>query len=278
MSLIKTVGAYLGYATSHGVGTTKNEYPQLVLQCEATHYYDEDIDDYVEITEDTELRAYLVLYGKDQKPLRNCEQVKNVFGWDGLSFQTLAEMPLHETRFLFRVEENDYNPDNTTLQISWIDSDDASPTRQISSLDTKSLKGLDAKFGLTKVGKKTDTPKPTGKPKPPKTTKKKDTKKVEEKKEPETVTDVTNSGPPAPAPIKGEPDPAVGKKTGSTTREDAWDYIEEQIPEAALSAEDRAIAWNKAIETIHHGPDDDTLTPGEWFLVQELVISEAIPY
>ncbi|KKM19385.1 hypothetical protein LCGC14_1656220, partial [marine sediment metagenome] len=79
-----------------------------------------------------------------------------------------------------------------------------------------------------------------------------------------------NAGPPAPV--------TKEKKTGSTTRDDAWAYIEEQIPEAALSAEDRAIAWNKAIETIHHGPDDDTLTPGEWFLIQELVISEAIPY
>ncbi len=269
MSLIDRVGTYLGYATSHGVNENRNGYAQLDLQCEATHYYDGDVEDYVEVT-DQELRAYLVLYGKERKPLRNCEQAKKVFGWDGHSFQDLAEMEISKIRFLFRVKENEWEG-NINYKVDWVDVDTASPTQQISSLDTKGLQSLDAKFGLAKVGKKTDTPKPTGKPKPPKaSTKKKDTKKAEVKKEPEKSLDVTNAGPPAPV--------TKEKKTGSTTREDAWKYIEEQIPEAALSEEDRATAWNKAIETIHHGPDDDTLTPGEWFLVQELVISEAIPY
>ena len=269
MSLIDKVGTFLGYAPIHGVDTTKNGYPQLILQCVATHYYDEDVEDYVEVT-DQELRAYLVLYGKDGKPIRNCEQVKKVFDWDGLSFQALAEKDISETRFLFRVEENTYN-ENTTLQVSWIDVDTASPTRQISSLNTKDLQSLDTRFGLAKVAKKGDKKKPTGKPTVPGASKKKTTKKAEVKKEPETVADVTNSGPPAPAP-KEE------KKTGSTTREDAWAYIKDQVPEAALSEEGLGIAWTKAVETIHHGPDDDTLTPGEWFLVQELIISENIPF
>ncbi len=271
MSLIDRVGTFLGYAPIHGVDKSSGGFPQLVLQCEATHYYDEEVEDYVEVT-DQELRAYLVLYGSKGKPIRNCEQVKKVFGWDGLSFQALAEMDLSETRFLFRVEENTYEG-NTTLQVSWIDDDEASPTRQISSLDTKSLQGLDAKFGLAKVGKKTDKPKPTGKPKPPTTTKKKDTKKkVEEKTktETQTATEANASGPPAPV--------TKEEKTGSTTREDAWAYIEEQIPEAALSAEDRAIAWTEAIEKIHGGPDDDTLTPEEWFHVQTLIVGETIPF
>ena len=271
MSLIDRVGTYLGYAPIHGVDTTKNGYPQLILQCEASQYYDEDTEEWMEVT-DQELRAFLVLYGKEGKPLRNCEQAKKVFDWDGASFQALAEKDISEIRFLFRVEENTYD-DNTTLQISWIDIDTASPTRQISSLDTKALQGLDAKYGLAKVGKKTDKPTPKGKPKAPKTSTKKTTKKeLQEGAKTETKTATqANAGPPAPV-AKEE------KKTGSTTREDAWKYIEEQIPEAALSEEDRATAWNKAIETIHHGPDDDTLTPGEWFLVQELVISENIPF
>ncbi len=273
MSLIKAAGAYLGYATSHGVNESSGGFPQLVLQCEATHYYDENISDYVEIADDVaELRAYLVLYGKEGKPIRNCEQVKKVFGWDGLSFQALAEMPINETRFLFRVEDHEYEG-NTTLQVSWIDDDAASPTRQISSLDTKGLQNLDAKFGLAKVAKKTDKKKPAGKPTVPSASKKKTTKKAETQTATQAVTATEAiASSVAPAPVAKE------KKTGSTTRDDAWAYIEEQIPEAALSTEDRAIAWNKAIETIHHGPDDDTLTPGEWFLVQELVISEAIPY
>jgi hypothetical protein len=273
MSLIDKVGTFLGYAPIHGVDTTKKGYPQLVLQCEASHYYDEDVEDYVEVTEQ-ELRAYLVLYGKEGKPIRNCEQVKKVFDWDGLSFQALAEKDISEIRFLFRVEENTYE-DNTTLQVSWIDVDTASPTRQISSLDTKDLQKLDAQFGLAKVGKKTDKKKPTGKPTVPgaskKNTTKKDTKKkVEEKTEAQTATEATASGPPAPV--------AREERTGSTTRDDAWAYIEEQIPEAALSTDDRAIAWTKAIEKIHNGPDDDTLTGEEWFKVQELILSENLPF
>lgn len=271
--LIDRVGTFLGYAPIHGVGTSSGGFPQLVLQCEATHYYDEEVEDYVEVTEQ-ELRAFLVLYGKNGKPIRNCEQVKKVFGWDGLSFQTLAEMDLSETCFLFRVEENTYE-DNTTLQISWIDVDTASPTRQISSLDTKDLQKLDAQFGLAKVGKKTDKKKPTGKPTVPGASKKKTTKK-EDTKNKETATEATASGPPAPAPK--EEQKIVEEKTGSTTREDAWKYIEEQIPKAALSDEARATAWNEAIEKIHGGPDDDTLTPEEWFKVQQLIISEEIPF
>lgn len=277
MSLIDKVGTFLGYAPIHGVDTTKNGYPQLILQCEASHYYDEDVEDYVEIT-DQELRAFLVLYGKEGKPLRNCEQAKKVFNWDGLSFQALAEMDISEIRFLFRVEENTYEG-NTTLQISWIDVDTASPTRQISSLDTKDLQKLDAQFGLAKVGKKTEKKKPTGKPAPPKaSTKKKDTKK---KVGTQTATETVASSPPAPTP-KATPEELAATtpeaKTGSTIREDAWAYIEEQIPEAALSTEDRATAWNEAIEKIHGGPDDNTLTGEEWFQVQELITNEYIPF
>lgn len=275
MSLIDKVGTFLGYAPVHGVDQTKNGYPQLVLQCEATHYYDEEVEDYVEVT-DQELRAYLVLYGAKGKPLRNCEQAKKVFGWDGLSFQALAEMDISETRFLFRVEENTYEG-NTSLRVSWIDNDEASPTRQISSLDTKSLQGLDAKFGLAKVGKKTDKKKPAGTPKPPKaSTKKKDTKKAVCATETQTVTvaaaeEKKPSGSPAPAAKKEE-------RVGSTTRDAAWAYIEEQIPEAKLSSEKRAEAWTLAIQEIHGGPDDDTLTGEEWFQVQQYVCDEEIPF
>ena len=281
MSLIKQVGTYLGFATSHGVNQSSGGFPQLVLQCEATHYYDEEISEYVKIADDVnELWAYLVLYGKNGKPIRNCEQVKKTFEWDGQSFQALAEMDLSNTRFLFRVEENTYEG-NTTVQVSWIDKDDADPTRQVSSLDTKDLQNLDAKFGLAKVGKKTDKKKtPTGKPTVPGASKKADAKKkvsAEKTKveaETQTATEATASGPPAPAPASAKKE----EKTGSTTREAAWEYIAESIPKKALSDEDRANAWNEAIEKVHGGPDDDTLTGAEWFQVQEIILGENIPF
>ncbi|KKN64859.1 hypothetical protein LCGC14_0486930 [marine sediment metagenome] len=283
--LIDKAGTYLGYAPIHGVDESSGGYPQLVLQCEATHFYDEEVEDYVEVS-DQELRAYLVLYGKEKKPLRNCEQVKKVFGWDGASFQALAEKDLTEIRFLFRVEPNTWDGE-TKLQVSWIDVDTASPTRQITSLDTKDLQSLDKKFGLVMAGKKGETKvKPKGAPSVPKaSTKKADAKKVDKKKEnvsgltggtvDQTAADTppgsVTSSPSAPA-------PKVEEKTGKTTRDNAWAYIEEQIPEAALSADDRAVEWTKAIEKIHGGPDDDTLTPEEWFDVQTLIVSETIPF
>jgi len=266
--LIDKVGTYLGYALAHGVDESSGGYPQLVLDCQATHWYDPDVEGYVEV-EPRELRAWLVLYGKDQKPLFNCDSAKKVFGWDGLSFQVLAEMDISQTRFMFRVSENTYKADGS-MQVDGIDVDTASPTRNISSLDTKGLQALDAKFGLAKVAKKT-TPKakPTGAPKPPKAS----TKKVETLKPPRPA-------PTTPSVVLLKPGVGAAKeeKTGNTTRDDAWAYISEMIPERALSEEDRAVAWNEAIEKIHGGPDDDTLTGEEWFQVQELIIADNIPF
>ncbi len=277
MSLIDKVGTYLGYAPIHGMGVSSGGYPQLELQCEATHFYDEEVGDYVEVT-DQELRAFLVLYGKNQKPLRNNEQVKKVFGWDG-SFPKLATMDLSGTRFLFRVKENVWEGD-TNYKVDWINVDTASPTSQISSLDVKDLQALDVKYGIVTAGKKGVTkPKPTGKPSPPKTSTEKTTAKNKastKKTETKTATEAI-----APAPTTGPPIPVTKteeKKTGSTTREAAWEYIAESIPVAALSDEDRAVAWIEAIEKIHGGPDDETLTPEEWFAVQELVLSENLPF
>ncbi len=271
--LITQTGTYLGYASSHGVDQSSGGFPQLVLQCEATHFYDEEVEDYIEI-DPQELRAFLVLYGKDQKPLRNCEQVKKVFGWDGLSFQALAEMDLAQTRFLFRVAygEGQYAD---KIGVEWIDKDTASPTRQISSLDTKDLQNLDAKFGLTKVGVKSKTEKPVGKPKPPAVAKAPKTTKPKTPKAPKTEKPTAPASAPAPTSEVAE---EVPEKTGSTTREDAWNYICEQIPNRVLSADDKAVEWTKAIEKIHGGPDDDTLTGDEWFKVQTLIISETIPF
>ncbi len=274
MSLIKQAGTYLGFATSHGVNKNNNGYAQLDLQCEATHYYDEEVGEYIEIADDVnELRAYLVLYGKAGTPLRNCKQAKKVFGWDGFSFQTLAEMEINNIRFLFRVKENEWEG-NINYKVDWIDVETASPTNQISSLDTKDLQDLDAKFGLAKVGKKTDKKKPAGKPTVP-STPKKTTKKTTKKK------DLELAGPPAPvesAPMTATEAIAAEEKTGSTTRDAAWQYITDEIPEAALSINDRAIAWTKAIKTVHGGPDDDTLTEEEWFKVQQLIVKETIPF
>ncbi len=284
--LISEKGTYLGYATAHGVDKSSGGFPQLVIDCEATHMYDPEVEEYIEI-DPAILRAWLVLYGKDQKPLFNCDAAKKVFGWDGLSFQTLAEMDISQIRFMFRVSENTYKDDGS-MQIDGIDLDSAAPVRGISSLDTKDLQSLDATFGLAKVGKKTEPQKPAGKPKPPavgkasKTEKAPKTTKPKTSKAPKTSKPKNDcapaSAPPAPATEVYEAKVDEEEKTGSTTRDDAWNYIFEQIPERALSTDGKAVAWTEAIEKIHGGPDDDTLTGEEWFKVQTLIISETIPF
>jgi hypothetical protein len=273
--LIAEKGVYLGYVLSHGVDKSSGGFPQLVIDCEASHRYDEETEEYVEV-EAQELRAWLILYGKNQKPSFNCDAVKKVFGWDGMSFQTLAEMDLTETRFMFRVSENDYKADGS-MQIDGIDTEDASPTRGITSLDPKELQGLDAQYGLAKVAKKTG-PKaaPEGAPKPPTTKKKKKAVKKTKKKK---ATTKASAPAPAPAPVEEAAEEEVTEEsTGSTTRNDAWAYISEQIPEAALPTEERADVWNDAINKIHGGPDDDTLTGEEWFQVQEYIIDTHLPF
>ena len=259
MSLITQVGTYLGYASSHAVNESSGGYPQLELQCEATHYYDEEVGDYVEV-EDLELRAFLVLYGKNQKPIRNCEQVKKVFKWGG-SFPELATMDLKDTRFLFRVKENPWNGD-INYKVDWIDIDTASPTGQISSLDIKDLQALDIRYGIVSAGKKTDSkPKPTGSPKPPKAS----TKKT---KEPE------KSGPPSPAPATPPETKDEIPITGKTTRDGAWEAIADLVDPKTLSEEQLAIVWAKTIQDVHGGPDDDTLTENEWFKIQKIILDK----
>jgi hypothetical protein len=265
--LITEKGVYLGYVLAHGVDESSGGFPQLVIDCECSHRYDEETEEYVEV-EAQELRAWLILYGKNQKPSFNCDAVKKVFGWDGLSFQTLAEMDLTETRFMFRVSENDYKADGS-MQVDGIDSEDASPTRDISSMDAKGLQGMDAKWGLAKVAKKTGPKaKPGGAPKAPTTKKKKKAVKKTKKK----------AAPVPPPTEKATEEVASEEATGSTTRDDAWNYICEQIPEAALSEEDRPNVWTEAINKIHGGPDDDTLTGEEWFRVQEHIVDTHLPF
>jgi hypothetical protein len=143
-------GTFRGKALDWGVSETKKGYPQLVLNVQALEYYDEDAGTYIPWGEyDQTMTAYLVLYTKkDEKwdELLNAKQVKKVFGWDGRTFESLAEGKYGETIFLFRVEDSEYNG-TTSLKIQWIDTADANPVKTLPKYDTEKLKGLTAKFG-----------------------------------------------------------------------------------------------------------------------------------
>jgi hypothetical protein len=71
-----------------------------------------------------------------------------------------------DTLILFRVEPHEYNG-TTTLQVTWIDKADASPTKTLPKYDTAKLQGLTAKFsGVLSAAAPTPVAAkpPTGKP------------------------------------------------------------------------------------------------------------------
>ena len=165
---------YRGKFVDYGVSMSTGKFPQFVAELVALEAWDEEEQQWVDWSdvEENGIIAYLVLFGKKEETL-NCQQVKAVTGWDGLSFQTLAAMDLSEVGIQFRVEPNTYN-EKTSLQVAWIDVYDAIPGKSVRKLDAAELKGIDtqyasmlkqsaAKKAPAKAGKATTLPASPGK-------------------------------------------------------------------------------------------------------------------
>lgn len=183
MSKIKNEGNYRGHILSSGVGLTKNEYPQLIMevQAEEVHEQNETGGEWVPCEEPFEtIVAYLVLVDSTGAITKNAEQIQASLGWSGKSFSELNDTDYSDTTVQFRVEKNEYPPGTFKMQVSWLNPYDADPTRSITKLDKTALKNLNSKYGaaLRAFGKKTSTKaaaKPASTPKkssgPPKKTK-----------------------------------------------------------------------------------------------------------
>lgn len=143
-------GTFRGKLTEWGVSESKGGFPQFVAKLLALEYYDEEKGEYVPWVEyDQELPAYLILFTKKNEAWVEClnvAQIKKALGWDGQSFESLANGQYGETIVLFRVEPNEYNG-QTTLQVKWIDTADANPVKTLPKYDADKLKGLTAKLG-----------------------------------------------------------------------------------------------------------------------------------
>jgi hypothetical protein len=300
MMLIDRPGSFRGKITEAGVGETKNGYPQFICRLQATEFYDEQTQAWVDWSSfDQDIVAYLVLYTKDKqsgqwKELLNAQQLKKALGWDGTSFATLANGDYSNTPVLFRVETDTYNG-NESLKVSWIDAADANPTRQLTKFDSAKLAGLDSAFkGVlgTKAPVPASAKPPTGKPvtppkrgRPPKATP--TAGATAPSAAPASV--AAPSAPPVPASPaatppapSGSPKPTTPATTLPTecTKDEAWAAVCEH-PERVATVTDDKIAEMWLVEAEKFGKAEDAITPKEWALLRDRLIEAVtsdIPY
>ena len=257
MAKVDREGTFKGRFVEHGVGLTKNEYPQLVGDILLTEYYNEDTGEW-EAWEDFDQHTYpyLVLFGKDNKATLNCQQVKTALGWDGNSFTSLSEMDLSETVFQVRIEL-DFYKDTEQLKVNWIDHKDVEPGRKVSKLDAAKVKSLDAKY-TNKLGSTPAPSKPKGdKPKPKPTT-----GKTKKKAAPPST---GKKKAPAPAPATG------------CTKDEAWDAI--QDVDTVMNEQQVGEVWLATIDAVSSGGGEKELTGNGWATVKKNVIEKiGIPF
>ena len=284
MNAIDRPGTFRGRVTDHGVSETRNGFPQWVATIQALEFYDAS----GEMTENHEpgyvawgdfeqdMTAYLVLYTVDQKSetgwkeCLNAKQIKKVFGWNGLDFQGLADLKTSETLILFRVDDHEYNGQKS-LQVSWIDTADASPIKQLAKFDTAKLQGLTAKLGGALQGTApaaapAKAPAKAGTVKaPPKG------KKVQAPATNSSVVETTPTTAAAPVvPTVTTPTaPAITDKP--ETKDSAWASVSE-LKQKDITDEKLAEIW--IAEATKIGKPEDAFTADDWKTVKEAVLKQ----
>ena len=260
MSLINQTGFYHGVITDAGLSQSTNGFPQEVLALKATEVYDPDTETYLPADpEADEITAYLVLIDSKDRETKNCQQLKKIVQWDGASLVALSEMNMVDVPIAFRVEERTYN-ENTTLQVTWIDTLDASPTRTVQKLDAKDVQALQARYAQVLASTKTppkpvsakavSAPAPAPAPAPvPETVKAPDKPKIGR-------------------PPKGTPKPpktVVGKCTADDAYTACYSLKRDDVTDDALNE-----TWLKAVAMVNE--DESKITEEQWFQIKEAVL------
>lgn len=264
-------GTYRGSIIDHGVSLTTGGFPQVSMVLHAKEYYNEEEKAWVSWTdrEDTDITAYLVLAGKEQKEIFHCRNIEKAVGWDGASWKSLAELDLSEVEVQFRIEENVYN-DNTTLQVARIDHYDAEPGRSVRKLDAAELKALDGQFApfFRKRKGESKPVKPVGRPVIPG---KKPTVAPEgpPDENPETI---DSDGPPAAPPKKSGKTQKPKNKKG-ITQGDAWAACK-KAKDKSVSSSKLSEIWLQTVETLAPNGDEAQMTPELWLRVRDIVVEQ----
>jgi len=306
----KVLEAGVGAKTDETGKTTNVSFNVRLLLSE---YWDEQEGVWINWSEyEVELSAYFYLFGVNKKtgkkgPTINHTQVMKVFGWDGRSFQLLANEDYSETKGQVRIQDNDPEfAERNPFQVAFLDVFDADPSSQLRKLDPAGLKKLDAEMAMllqssgkaptvaTVPAKKTTKPKPpiTAAPKPEPT---------EEKKEPEVVTLPTPEEKKAALKAKSErllkvraeaatgpkppsrPTPPVATEApatkteaigGGLTKQQAYEFVIEMQADK-YTDEQRNASWNAAIAEIAGDttPDED-VTDKQWRLIADRTLDE----
>ncbi len=288
-------------AKDDGSGGYKNVSFNVRLHLSA--FYDEQESEWVDWSEyDVEIQAYLYLFGVNKKTKKfgaifHHEAVMNVFGWDGKSFQVLANDDYSKTKGQVRIVDNDPEyADKNPYQVANIDVFDADPSTQLRSLDPTALKELDAKFAQV-LQASGQAPKPATvpakkntKPRPP--TKKTSAEKTETEPEPPTPEEKKaklkeksdrlrkpKAAKPQPPTRAVEPPakPPVSENSGGNNRMDktqAWEFVVEMKNDDCDDDQLQA-SWGGAINQIagETTPDED-ITEEQWGQIAHQVIDE----
>lgn len=302
---IDRTGTFLGTVAESTLGQSSNGFPQWVARLAPDKRYINDAAEmahygitepgYVDWNFDESILAYLVLF-TDKGPLKNYEQLMTATGWTGEDFQDLTN--LTGKRVLFRVEENTFK-DKVSLQVNWIDAEDAPPERTLKSVAPDKISELNAKF-LAGMKKPVAPPKPAVAAKPAAAA----PKPLAAPAAPATVTapkvdapsaepapsapaaataspaTVAPSAAPSKAPrAKKAPVPPVAQQapdTGlpaATTKDAAWDFLNDPAQIGDKDPAAVADAWIAACSAVGPDIDEDKFSGEMWAAVRDKTLA-----
>lgn len=295
--LLSQEGYYAGVILDGGFGESSGGYPQEVLMLQAQQVYDKDNDEYVPIDPEggTDITWYGVLFGGKDKETLNCKQLKKVTGWNGASFPELSAMELTGMPIQFRVEFHTYDG-KTSLQVSWIAEEGASPFRSVPKLEAAGVDALQAKYSgilastrapveAASAPSKVATTAPCKDPaKDPPKRKRRTKAEIEAAKTADdaaAAAALTNAAtPPAndlpppttTTPAKRPTMPAAAV-TGTCTGDEAW--IEaEAMKRDDISADEFVQKWEQTVLALAPGGIEADATPEDWFKVKQAMLTK----
>lgn len=300
MSKIETIGTYLGTIVESGINVTAGQQlPQWVARLRVDKKYVEDkaeIDHftaqgalagkagYVDYsTFDQSVGAYLVLYSKKtEKPTLNAEQLFKATGWSFPAFDQLPDLAGKPIQFQVKEKKGytdqagQFHDQAGELEVSWIDAPDASPERQIKTVDADQVKALMAtykQFAPKATAKAASFPAaPAAAPRPPVSTPL------------VAATSSPASSPTSPTASKAPPKKAGPKPkaeqgavlgvTDECTQIDAWNFVNANKG----GADDDTVAeeWSKTTAAVLGNLPEDSATPAHWAKVRDQVTDKLV--
>ena len=255
MTLINQKNVYRGVIADNGFSQSTGGFPQEVLALRADEVYDPESDTWLPADpEANEITWYGVLIDSKDKETKNAQQLKKITGWTGASFVELSQMNLVDVPIQFRVEPNTYK-ENTTLQVSWIDTTDAPPFRTVMKLDAADVAALQARYASVLAGSKVAA-KPVSAVSAPKTVAK-----------PVAKPKATKPKPTAPKTKPTAPKTVVGKCNADEAYTACYNLKRDDVTDDILND-----IWLAEVAKVN--ADESKITEPEWFVIKETVLGQ----